>query len=136
MAVLKEVENRLALARAEADAMEVRRREAALSNARAVAWSERFPPPGALGHLATRDPTMVRIADEAEKNALDGVVYESPAAAVTLKDSTRWSAYAKPSGITEELLALFEPGTRGDRPVAPHAAEEAEVADAEKKAAH
>ncbi|MEZ4406889.1 MAG: hypothetical protein R3A52_10480 [Polyangiales bacterium] len=111
---------------------ELRRREdERRMAARAVSWSERFPPPGELGHLATRDPTLMRIAEDARKEAHDGVVYESPAAAVTLKESTRWSAYAKPSGITDELLALFEPGREGDRPVEP-----AVTVDPSKKPSH
>lgn len=116
---------------------ELRRREdERRASARAVAWSERYPPPGELGHLADRDPTMVRVVSDAEERANAGVVYESPAAAVTLKESTRWSAYAKPSGITDELLALFEPGSIGDRPVVPRDVEASGPDEEEKKAAH
>ncbi len=131
-AEFNEARLRVELAQSELRKLEEERRE----QAHAVAWSERFPPPASLSHLAERDPTMVRIAMDAEKSARDGVVYESPAAAVTLKESTRWSAYAKPSGITDELLALFEPGSIGDRPVAPREAEGDAPPAEEKKTAH
>ena len=47
--------------------------------------------------------------DEAERRAADGRVYESHAAGVILNDQARWSAYAMPFRLSQELVELFEP---------------------------